>query len=75
MNAGLRLILQTVFEDLKLHRLEANIQPENNRSIHLVKNNGFRKEGYSPRYLKINGVWRDHERWAMTFEDWQLFIK
>lgn len=70
MSAGLKLILQDVFEGLKLHRLEANIQPGNSRSIHLVKNNGFRKEGYSPRYLMINDKWHDHERWAITREDW-----
>lgn len=73
MTAGLKLILQKVFNEIELHRLEANIQPENIRSINLVKNNGFRKEGYSPHYLKINEEWRDHERWAMTREDWELF--
>lgn len=70
MSSGLKLVLQHVFEEMKLHRLEANIQPENIRSINLVKNNRFRKEGYSLRYLNINNTWRDHERWAMTYEDW-----
>ena len=71
MSAGLKLVLQNVFEDMALHRLEANIQPGNNPSINLVKNNGFRNEGYSPRYLNVNGEWRDHERWAITYEDWK----
>ena len=44
---------------LKLNRLEANIQPDNAASIGLVK------EGYSARYLKLGGRWRDHERWAI----------
>jgi RimJ/RimL family protein N-acetyltransferase len=70
MSAGLKLILKKVFTELELHRLEANIQPKNINSINLVKVNGFRKEGYSPRYLKINGEWCDHERWAITYEDW-----
>jgi ribosomal-protein-alanine N-acetyltransferase len=65
MREGLRQIVQLAFGKLKLHRLEANIQPENLRSVSLVKACGFRKEGYSPRYLKIRGRWRDHERWAI----------
>lgn len=70
MSAGLKLVLKELFEKSFLHRVEANIQPENVRSIHLVKKNGFNKEGLSPRYLKINDQWRDHERWAITYEDW-----
>ena len=70
MNAGLKLVQKKVFEELALHRLEANIQPENTRSIQLVKNNGFRYEGFSPRYLKIQGEWRGHEHWAITAEDY-----
>lgn len=70
MSAGLKLVLRYVFEEMKLHRLEANIQPENTRSIQLVKKNGFRYEGFSPRYLKINDEWRGHEHWAITAEDY-----
>jgi RimJ/RimL family protein N-acetyltransferase len=66
MSAGLKLVLQKAFSELGLHRLEANIQPENKASIELVRRNGFRLEGYSPRYLKINEVWCDHERWALS---------
>ena len=70
MSAALKLVLKKVFEELGLHRLEANIQPENTRSILLVKKSGFRYEGFSPRYLKINDEWRGHEHWAMTSEDY-----
>ena len=70
MSAALKLVLKKVFEELALHRLEANIQPENTRSIQLVKKNGFRYEGFSPRYLKITGEWRGHEHWAITSEDY-----
>ena len=69
MSAGLRLVLRRAFSELGLHRLEANIQPANRASIRLVRRAGFRREGLSPRYLKIYGRWRDHERWAVTAED------
>jgi ribosomal-protein-alanine N-acetyltransferase len=65
MREGLRLLVRLAFTKLELHRLEANIQPVNVPSIALVKACGFKREGYSPRYLKIRGRWRDHERWAI----------
>jgi [ribosomal protein S5]-alanine N-acetyltransferase len=65
MREGLGLAVRRAFAALKLHRLEANIQPGNAASIALVRSCGFTKEGYSPRYLKIGGRWRDHERWAI----------
>lgn len=69
MSEGVRLAINYAFNTLKLHRLEANIQPDNQASINLVKQLGFTKEGFSPKYLKINGEWRDHERWALTVEN------
>ena len=72
MSTGLKLVLKYFFEELKLHRIEANIQPENKRSIELIKKNGFRYEGQSSNYLKINDVWCAHEHWAFTYEDYQL---
>lgn len=69
MKEGVDLLLRHAFKDLKLHRVEANVQPANTRSLAMVKALGFRKEGYSPRYLKICGRWRDHERWARLAED------
>jgi ribosomal-protein-alanine N-acetyltransferase len=66
MSKGLIAVVRHAFQKLKLHRLEANIQPANLASIALVRGCGFVREGYSPRYLKIRGRWRDHERWALV---------
>lgn len=71
MTEAIQLVLRHAFVNLKLHRLEANIQPDNVASIALVKRAGFTREGYSRRYLKISGRWRDHERWAILAEDWR----
>jgi len=70
MTEGLRLVLAEAFGPLGLHRVEANIQPDNVASKRLVRRLGFLREGLSPRYLKIAGRWRDHERWAITREEW-----
>jgi ribosomal-protein-alanine N-acetyltransferase len=58
-------LVKKAFSEVQLHRLEANIQPENLASVALVRACGFVQEGYSRRYLKIRGRWRDHERWAI----------
>jgi [ribosomal protein S5]-alanine N-acetyltransferase len=65
MKQALRQLIRKAFRDLKLHRLEANIQPGNSASIALARSSGFVREGYSARYLKVGGRWRDHERWAV----------
>lgn len=66
MREGLALVVRHAFKTLKLHRLEANIQPDNLPSRALAAACGFRQEGFSPRYLKVGGRWRDHERWAIV---------
>ncbi|MBQ0824629.1 GNAT family N-acetyltransferase [Microvirga terrae] len=71
MSEAVRLVVSHAFGELGLHRLEANIQPGNGPSRALVMRLGFRQEGYSPRYLKINGEWRDHERWAVLADEWR----
>jgi ribosomal-protein-alanine N-acetyltransferase len=68
MSEGLALVLQYAFQELRLHRLEASIQPANQASLRLVRRQGFRQEGYSPDMLFIDGAWRGHERWAVTRE-------
>jgi [ribosomal protein S5]-alanine N-acetyltransferase len=71
MREGIELVLREAFLNLRLHRIEANIQPGNHASISLARGAGFSREGFSPRYLKIGGRWRDHERWAILAEDWR----
>jgi [ribosomal protein S5]-alanine N-acetyltransferase len=65
---GVKLLLAAGFRDLRLHRIEANVQPANEQSRRLIASLGFQKEGFSPKYLKVGGKWRDHERWALLAE-------
>ena len=71
MADGLALALEFAFRTLKLHRVEVNIQPMNTRSAALVRRAGLTREGFSRRYMKLAGRWRDHERWALLAEDWK----
>lgn len=71
MSEAIALVLNHAFTEMGLHRVEANIQPDNAASLALVAKLGFVREGYSRRYLKIRGRWRDHERWAILAEDWR----
>ncbi len=67
---ALMLLTHFIFRAVLLHRCEANIMPRNTRSIALVKRLGFRYEGTALRYLCINYVWEDHQRWSITREDY-----
>lgn len=71
MTEGMAAALDIAFLKLKLHRVEVNIQPSNARSLALANRLGFTREGFSRRYVKISGRWRDHVRFAMLAEDWQ----
>ena len=75
MSEAVSLISQHAFENLKLHRIEANVQPHNLASIKILQRCGFTKEGFSRKYLKIDDVWCDHERWAIIVEDWEEKVK
>lgn len=54
---------------LGLHRIEVAIRPENTASLRVVEKLGFTEIGYAPRYLHINGGWRDHQLFALTVEE------
>jgi [ribosomal protein S5]-alanine N-acetyltransferase len=71
MTEGMMLVLRRAFGELRVHRVEANIQPGNDQSIALARRCGFVREGFSERYLKVGGRWRDHERWAIRAEQWR----
>jgi ribosomal-protein-alanine N-acetyltransferase len=70
MTEALALVLDAAYREIGLHRVEANVQPDNHSSVRLVRRAGFTREGYSRRYVKIAGRWRDHVRFAMLAEDW-----
>lgn len=65
------LAVRFAFGDAALHRVQAGVMLHNKASARVLVKNGFRYEGLSPRYLKINGEWEDHDMYAVTAEDWQ----
>lgn len=60
MREALGVAIDHAFRTLRLHRIEANYRPENERSGALLARLGFERIGYAPRYLFIDGDWRDH---------------
>lgn len=65
MTEALRRVIRYAFDDMLLHRLEANIMPRNTRSLRVVERLGFANEGLAKRYLKINGAWEDHIHYVL----------
>jgi ribosomal-protein-alanine N-acetyltransferase len=71
MTEGLKCVLDHCFSSLGLHRVEAACMPNNQASQALLRRCGFRREGYARKYLKINGVWRDHLLFAVVGDERQ----
>ncbi len=63
------MLVRRAFRDLGLHRLEALVQSENYPSARMLTAAGFRPEGIARGAIRVNGVWTDHMRWAVTAED------
>ncbi|MCW2819751.1 MAG: family acetyltransferase [Marmoricola sp.] len=57
------------FGPVGLHRLEVAIRPENSASLRVVEKLGITEIGYAPRFLHIDGEWRDHRLFAITAEE------
>jgi [ribosomal protein S5]-alanine N-acetyltransferase len=69
MTESVRRVVEIAFDELGLHRIEANVMPRNLRSLAVVERAGFVREGLSPRYLQIAGRWEDHVRLARVAHD------
>ncbi|TCT37304.1 [SSU ribosomal protein S5P]-alanine acetyltransferase [Martelella mediterranea] len=69
MFAALGLVIPFVFDELRLHRIEAACIPSNDRSASLLRKAGFTQEGLLRKYLRINGVWQDHYIFSLLRED------
>lgn len=65
MTEALRRAIDYAFDELKLHRIEANVMPRNWRSRRVVEKLGLAEEGLARQYLKINGVWEDHIHYVL----------
>jgi ribosomal-protein-alanine N-acetyltransferase len=71
MTEALRKGIDIAFNEVGLHRIEANIMPKNKRSLRTVEKLGFYNEGLAYKYLKINGKWEDHIHMVLLNEEEQ----
>lgn len=63
------LAVRFAFGSCRLHRVQAAVMPHNTRSRRVLEKNRFRHEGHAPRYLRLDGAWRDHDLFAITVEE------
>ena len=69
MPCAVAVCIDHCFRSAGLHRIEIAIRPENTNSLRVVEKLGLREVGYFPRYLHIDGDWRDHRIFAVTVEE------
>ena len=69
MPTAVALVIDHCFRSAGLHRIEVAIRPENSNSLRVVEKLGIREVGYAPRFLHIDGAWRDHRIYAITVEE------
>lgn len=69
MPRAVALVIDHCFAAAGLHRIEIAIRPENSNSLRVVEKLGVREVGFAPRYLHIDGDWRDHRLYAVTAEE------
>ncbi|MCX6518731.1 MAG: GNAT family protein [Actinobacteria bacterium] len=70
MSEAVVVLAQYAFEEMRLHRLEICIIPRNVNSRRVMEKLDIRTEGVAERFLEINGVWEDHIRYGITYEEW-----
>lgn len=70
MTEAMGAACQFVFSELHMHRIMANVRPDNERSLRVLERLGFEREGYAKKYLRANGVWCDHVLTALTNDSW-----
>lgn len=61
--------IHIAFKEMKLHRMEAQVQPDNKASRKLLKELGFVREGIKRESVKLHGAWKDHEVYALLAEE------
>ncbi|MEZ5095487.1 MAG: GNAT family protein [Nocardioides sp.] len=70
MPRAVAMVIDHCLTTAGLHRLEIAIRPENTNSLRVVEKLGLREVGFFPRFLHIDGAWRDHRIYAITVEEW-----
>ena len=69
MPTAVAMVIDHCFGPVGLHRIEICVRPENTNSLRVVEKLGLEQVGYAPRFLHIDGAWRDHRVFAVTVEE------